>query len=91
MFFLINGTAVLIGFILGYFFTTTVLVIITICCMFIALILRPKTEQELGAIIGIGVWIALGIGVVAMWSTHLYVNDSNLGIPNLSEYLFRKQ
>ena len=81
---------ILIGFIVGYFFNTAVIVFMTIVAAVVGVILRPKREQEIGALIGVIAWIMIALGAIAMWGTHLYVNDADLGVPNLSEYLLRQ-
>lgn len=87
---LIYGGTILTGFVLGYFFATPVIVVITVIAAILALVLRPRREQELGALVGVIAWIILGVGSVAMWGTHLYVTGVDLGIPDLSSYIFRK-
>lgn len=87
---LFYGGPILVGFVFGYFFATPVIVVVTAMAAILALVLRPKREQELGALVGVLAWITLGVGTVAMWWTHLYVTGADLGIPDLSQYIFRK-
>jgi len=86
---LFYGGIILVGFVLGYFLTVTMIVIITIIAAVITIIMRPKREQEIGAIYGILVWIVLGLGTTVMWTTYLYTTGVDLGIPDISQYIFR--
>lgn len=88
--FLYIAGAALVGFVLGYFFTTPLLVIITICGIIISIVMRPKREQGLAGVIGYLTWIFFGCGFAALWITHLYVIDVNIGIPDISQYIFRQ-
>ena len=86
---LLYGFPILVGFVLGYFFTTAVVVIITVIAGIIAFAMRPKREQEIGALIGMIAWVIIGIGVTVMWGTHLYVTGTDIGIPSFFQYIFR--
>lgn len=90
MLLIISGAAILVGFVLGYFFNTTVVIIISVAAAILAIALRPRREQELGALIGVIAWLVLGLGFLAMLITHLYVNGTSLGIPDLGKYIFRQ-
>ncbi len=88
---IVYGGPILVGFVLGYFFTTPIVAIITVIATIIAFVLRPKREQELGALMGYLVWVILVIGVVAMWVTHLCVTGTDFSISDFSQYIFRQQ
>lgn len=87
---IVYGAPTLVGFMLGYFFTTTVVVIITIVAGIVAVVMRPKREQEIGALVGMIAWVVLGVGTASMWLTHLYVTGTNLGIPPFMQYILRQ-
>jgi hypothetical protein len=87
---IIFGGPVLIGFVLGYFFNTAVLGIISLFIVALIIVLRPKHEQEIGALFGVIAWIVLGISFVTMWGTHLYVSNTSFNIPSISQYIFRQ-
>jgi len=87
---IILGAPILVGFVLGYFFNTTIIIGISACAAILAVVLRPKREQEIGALIGVIAWVVIGIGFVVMWGTHFYVSDTVLGLPDLGQYIFRQ-
>lgn len=88
--FVIFVLPILLGFVFGYFFTTFFISAITILALFIAIATRPKSEQELGALIGVIIWVVLGLGTVAMWGTHFYVEGADLGLSSIGKLIFRQ-
>lgn len=87
---LLYGGPILVGFVFGYFFTTPVIVIMTVVAAMVGAGLMPQRNQEIGGLVGVIVWIVLGIGVVTMWGTHFYVTGADLGLPDLFRYIFRE-
>jgi len=86
---LLYGGTILVGFVLGYFLTTLAIGIVTVCAGIAAVWLRPKSEEGLGALIGVIAWWVRGLAVLVMWGTHLSVTDTELGLDIVSGYIFR--
>lgn len=83
----------LVGFVFGYFLAAPALVAATAIAAIVAMAWRPKREQELGSLIGVAILCMLGVTTITMWATHLYVTGfsfGNLGLPNLSKFVFRE-
>ncbi|MBI2064818.1 MAG: hypothetical protein HYT62_02050 [Candidatus Yanofskybacteria bacterium] len=77
---LLYGVLILVGFVLGYFFQTLVLVLLTIICL-VASAYMAMTYREMEALITM-IFVRCAIVVnIAMWVTH-YIVTANLTNPS---------
>ncbi len=78
------------GFIAGYVLVLPILWVLTILALMIALSLKPKYGDGLeGLLIGYW-WIVIGLGLVSMWGTYLYVTGKLSHLPDILPYIFRQ-
>ncbi len=85
---LLNGVLVLVGFVLGYFFQTPVLVTFTIICLVIG-IYMAATFREMETLATM-IFVACAIVAnLAMWATHYLVTDQPWLQNFFKTYVFR--
>jgi hypothetical protein len=86
---LVNGGLILLGFVLGYFFATPVLVIFTLACVAISVYLCRVCEGEEWFIAMIFIYCAV-IANIVMWVTHFVVASDQVWLLTfIKKYILR--
>ena len=76
MTFLIIGSSILVGFVLGYFFAAPALIAVTAICIISAIwLLKDWKNQELGQLFTGSAVIVLIIGNVSTWVTYYLTTE----------------
>jgi hypothetical protein len=71
---LVIGGAILLGFVLGYFLQTGVLILLSVIIIMLAVLWLLKV-QEIEIVLAIIFSYVGGISIVAMWVTWYFIND----------------
>ena len=71
---LIYGGLILLGFVLGYFFQTGVLIVVSVIIIVLAVSWLHKA-REMETLMAMAFAVCGGVSVLAMWVTWYLVND----------------
>lgn len=70
----LNGVLILVGFVLGYFFQTPVLIVFSVVCIVVGIYMMVTLREMATLITAIFVGCAV-VANIAMWMTHYMVSD----------------
>lgn len=79
---------IMLGFLLGYFFKTAVLLIISVIFIGIGVVFLKKS-REIETLIAMIFMACVVISSLAMWITWYFVNDKTFVRDFLNQYIFR--
>jgi len=85
---LIYGGLILSGFVLGYFFQTGVLIILSVIIIIIAILWLSKA-QEIETLLAMGFAACGGVSILAMWVTWYFVNDKTFVQDFFKHYILK--